>query len=85
MSRTTRTITFSLSPEMANRVDEAIQQQGCSRSEFLREAIDRYIQEVEWRGLLQYGEEQSRAEGIGPEDVLRLVEEYRNEVNSTRR
>lgn len=85
MSRTTRTITFSLPPDMADRVDEAIQQQGCSRSEFLREAILRYIQEVEWRRLLQYGEERARAEGIGPEDVPRLVEEYRNEVGSARR
>ena len=85
MSRTTRTITFSLPPDMADRVDEAIQQRGCSRSEFLREAILRYIQEVEWRRLLQYGEERARAEGIGPEDVPRLVEEYRNEVGSTRR
>ena len=85
MSRTTRTITFSLPPDLADRVDEAIQQQGCSRSEFLREAIDRYIQEVERRGLLHYGEERARAEGIGPEDVPRLVEEYRSEVSSTRR
>lgn len=82
MSRITRTITFSLPPDMADRVDEAIQQQGCSRSEFLREAICRHIQEVEWRRLLQYGEERARAEGIGPEDVQRLVEEYRSEVGS---
>ena len=85
MSRTTKTITFSLTPDMADRIEEAIEQQGCSRSEFLREAIDRYIQEVEWRGLLHYGEERARAEGIGPEDVPRLVEEYRNEVSSARR
>ena len=38
MPRTTRTITFSLSPEMAHRVDEVIKQLGRSRSEFLREA-----------------------------------------------
>lgn len=85
MSRSTRTITFSLPPDMADRIEEAIQQQGCSRSEFLREAIDRYIQEVEWRGLLQYGEERARAEGFGPEDVPRLVEEYRHEVSSDHR
>ena len=28
MSRTTKTITFSLSPEMAERVDEVMEQQG---------------------------------------------------------
>ena len=84
MPRTTRTITFSLPPEMADRVDEAMKQQGRSRSEFLREAVLRYIQECEWRQLLQYGEDRARAEGIGPEDVAVLVEEYRAEVSSSR-
>ena len=37
MPRTTRTITFSLPPEMAELLDEAMQGQGRSRSEFLRE------------------------------------------------
>ena len=80
MPRTTKTITFSLPLEMAERLDEVMQQQGRSRSEFLREAVIRYIEECEWRQLLQYGEERARAQGIGPEDVAGLVEEYRAEV-----
>ena len=84
MPRTTKTITFSLSPEMADRVDEAMKQQGRSRSEFIREAVLRYIEECEWRRLLRYGEERARKKGIGPEDVARLVEEYRAEVSSSR-
>ena len=84
MPRTTKTITFSLSPEMAKRVDEAMKHQGRSRSEFLREAVLRYIEECEWRQLLQYGEERAREKGIGPEDVADLVEEYRAEVGSSR-
>ena len=79
MPRTTKTITFSLPLEM-ERLDEVMQQQGRSRSEFLREAVIRYIEECEWRQLLQYGEERARAQGIGPEDVAGLVEEYRAEV-----
>ena len=84
MTRTTRTITFSLPPDMADLVDETIRQHGGSRSEFIREAVLRYIKEYEWRQLLQYGEERSRAEGIGPEDVTRLVDEYRNEIGLAR-
>ena len=80
MPRTTKTITFSLPPEMAERLDEAMEQQGRSRSEFLRDAVVRYIEECEWRQLLRYGDERSRAQGIGPEDVAGLVEEYRAEV-----
>ena len=44
----------------------------------------RYIEECEWRQLLQYGEERAREKGIGPEDVAGLVEEYRAEVRSSR-
>ena len=84
MPRTTKTITFSLPPEMADRVDEVMKQQERSRSEFLREAVLRYIEECEWRQLLQYGEERAREKGIGPEDVVGLVEEYRSEVSSSR-
>ncbi|MCY3911725.1 MAG: ribbon-helix-helix domain-containing protein [Chloroflexi bacterium] len=84
MPRTTTTITFSLPSEMADRVDEAMQQQGRSRSEFVREALVRYMEECEWRRLLQYGERRAREQGIGPEDVMSLVEEYRAEVSSQR-
>ena len=84
MPRTTKTITFSLPPEMAERLDEVMQRQGRSRSEFLREAVLRYIEECEWRQLLQYGEERARERGIGPEDVAGLVEEYRAEVGQSR-
>lgn len=83
MPRTTRTITFSLPPAMAERVEDATRQQGRSRSEFLREAVLRYIEECEWRQLLHYGEERAREMGVGPEDVSRLVEEYRAEAETS--
>lgn len=80
MPRTTRTITFSLPPEMADRVDGMLRQQGRQRSEFLRDAVLRYVEECEWRELLRYGEESARRQGVGPEDVAGLVEEYRAEA-----
>ena len=84
MPRTTKTITFSLPPELADRVDVVMKQLGRSRSEFLREALLRYIEECEWRQLFQYGEQRAREQGIGPEDVVPLVEEFRAEVSSSR-
>ena len=84
MSRTTKTITFSLPPQMADRVDEVMKQQGRSRSEFLREALLRYLEEWEWEQLLQYGEQTAREKGISPEDVTTLVDEYRAEPSSPR-
>ena len=83
MPRTTMTITFSLPPEMAERLNWAMQGQGRSRSEFLRDAVARYIEECEWRQLLRYGEERARERGIGPEDVVGLVEDYRGEVGQS--
>ena len=84
MPRSTKTITFSLSPAIADRVDQVTKQQGRSRSELVREALLRYMEECEWRQLFQYGEQRARALGIGPEDVSPLVEEYRAEVRPSR-
>ena len=84
MPRTTKTITFSLPAEMADRVEEVMRQQGRSRSEVLRDALLRYIEECEWQQLLQYGEQRARALGIGPEDVGSVVAEYRAETNPQR-
>lgn len=36
----------------------------------------------EWEGLLRYGERRARELGIRPEDVSRLVAEYRAEVRA---
>ena len=36
------------------------------------------------RQLLQYGEQRASELGIGPEDVISLVEEYRAETDSSR-
>ncbi|MCY3505568.1 MAG: ribbon-helix-helix domain-containing protein [Chloroflexi bacterium] len=84
MPRSTRTITFSLSPDLMERVDEATRSEGRSRSELLREAVLRYLEECEWRSLLTYGEQRAREQGLGPEDVGPLVEEYRTEASPTR-
>ena len=83
MPRTNSTITFSLSPEMVERVHEVMRQQGHSQSEFLRRAVLRYIEECEWRQLFQYGEERAGEQGIGAEDVAGLLEEYRAEVSQS--
>ena len=84
MPRTTRKITFSLPREMADRVEEMAKQEGISRSALLREALSRYMEENEWQQFFRYGEQRTREQKIGPEDVSRLVEEYRVDVGSLR-
>ncbi len=83
MPRSTRTITFSLSPDLMQRVDQVTRQEGRSRSDLIREAVSRYLEECEWRTLLEYGEQRAREQGLGPEDVAPLVEEYRVEAGTS--
>ena len=83
MPRTTKTITFSLLPEMADRLDEVTKREGRPRSELLREAVPRYIEDSDWEQIFRYGEGRARELGMGREDVERLVEEYHTEVDST--
>ncbi len=84
MPQTTKTIAFSLPREMADRVEEMAKQEGISRSALLREALSRYMEENEWQQLLRYGEQRTREQKISPEDVSRLVEEYRVDIGSSR-
>ncbi len=84
MPRTTRTITFSLPREMADRVEEVAKEEGISRSALLREALFRYMEGNGWQLLFRYGEQRTREQKISPEDVSSLVEEYRVDVGSSR-
>ena len=73
------TISCSLPGELAERAREVMKLQEQSPDEFLEEAVRRYVVACEWEDLRRYGEERARALGIGPDDVMRLVEEYRAE------
>ena len=84
MPQTTRKVTFSLPREMADWVEEMAKQEGISRSALLREALSRYREENEWQKLLRYGEQRTREQRISPEDVSRLVEEHRADIDSSR-
>ena len=48
MPRNRKVITFSLPPEMAEQVQQVVQEEGRTMSDFLREAIRLYMDEREW-------------------------------------
>ena len=48
MSRISKTVTFSMPPEMAERVEQAVAEEGRTMSEFVRDAIRLYMDEREW-------------------------------------
>ena len=77
MTRTTKIITFSLPPEMAERVREVMAEEDRTMSELIREALRLYMDDREWRSLVRYGQRRAREQGIAPEDVERLVDEFR--------
>ena len=49
MSRISKTITFSLPPEMAQHLRQVVREDQRTVSELLREAIRLYMEEREWR------------------------------------
>ena len=49
ISRNTETVTFSLHPELAQRLRQVANEENRTVSELLREAIRLYMEEREWR------------------------------------
>ena len=82
MTRTTKTITFSLPPDMAERVQQVMKEEGRTMSELVREALRQYMEEREWRRLERHARRRTREQDTQPEDVERLVDEHRAEGSS---
>ena len=77
MPRRTKVITFSLLPEMAERVRQVMAEEDRTMSELIREALRLYMDDREWRSLVRHGQRRAREQGIAPEDVERLLDECR--------
>jgi len=60
MKRTTKTITFSLPPDMAAQVRAVMQAEGRTMSDLVREALRLYMEEREWRQTIRYERLQAR-------------------------
>lgn len=76
MTRTTKTITLSLPPKMAEKINELMEKEQRTRSELLREALRRYIEEQEWRVILRYGRQRAKEKGITEEQVEDIIDAY---------
>ncbi|MDE3268436.1 MAG: ribbon-helix-helix domain-containing protein [Chloroflexota bacterium] len=64
--RNTKTITFSLPPEMAEQVQDVMRDEGRTMSELIREALRNYMEEREWLRTIRY--EKLRARHAEQED-----------------
>jgi len=77
MGRTTRTISLSVPPEMAEKIKELMKKEGRTRSELIREALRRYVEEQEWKEIYRYGEMKAREKGITEDQVEDIIDARR--------
>ena len=54
INRNTKTITFSLPPDMAEQVQDVMRDEGRTMSELIREALRNYMEEREWLRAIRY-------------------------------
>ena len=52
--RKTKTITFSLPPDMAQQVQQVMKEESRTMSELIREALKNYMEEREWLTTIRY-------------------------------
>ena len=69
INRNTKTITFSLPPEMAEQVQDVMREEGRTMSELIRDALRNYMEEREWLRTMRY--ERLRARHTEQEDSRR--------------
>ena len=77
MARVTKTITLSLPPEMVDKIEELMKEEGRTRNELLREALRRYAEEQEWKKIYRYGEMKAREKGITEDQIEDIIDARR--------
>jgi len=77
MSRVTQAISLSVPPEMEKKIRELMKKENRTRSELIREAIRRYIEEREWEEIYRYGERKAREKGITEDQVEDIIDARR--------
>jgi CopG family transcriptional regulator/antitoxin EndoAI len=71
-------LTLSLTPQLLAKVERLAKQDNRNKSELLREALRRYIEEREWRDVLKYAKKKSiQQEIFREEDIEQIVDEIR--------
>jgi CopG family transcriptional regulator/antitoxin EndoAI len=77
MAKVTKTIALSLPPEMVDKIEELMKEEGRTRSELLREALRRYMEEQEWKKIYRYGEMKAREKGITEDQIEDIIDARR--------
>ena len=78
--RITKLISFSIMPDFLREVEKAAKEENRTKSELIREALRRYLDDREWEKLTRYARLKSAETGIKTEeDIQRVVDDFRRE------
>lgn len=78
--RLTKLISFSIMPDFLREVEKVAKEENRTKSELIREALRRYLEDREWEKLTRYARIKSAETGIKTEeDIQRVVDECRGE------
>ena len=81
--RLTKLISISIMPDFLREVEKVAKAENRTRSELIREALRRYIEDREWEKLSRYARIKSAETGIKTEeDIQRVVDEFRGEQSN---
>lgn len=78
----TQLINFTIPRPLLQVVDQQASREMKTRSELIRDAVRSYLEQRvilknRWKELLDYGAKKAQALNIKPQDVERLVDDYR--------
>ena len=80
--KTMEPLSFTFPKEMVEEIKDIAKEERKTKSQLVRDAVNRYIQEKKWRGLQMKAALRARALGVSSEqDVNRLVHQYRRDKN----
>lgn len=67
-------------PDFLREVENVAKEENRTKSELIREALRRYMEDREWEKLTRYARIKSAATGIKTEeDIQRVVDEFRGQ------
>jgi hypothetical protein len=71
--------TISIPGELLAQMQAAAAAEGKTTEEWLTEAVQARLEDLQWRNLFAYGSERARASGYGEEDLSSVIKQWRHE------
>jgi metal-responsive CopG/Arc/MetJ family transcriptional regulator len=77
-SAKTTTVNIAFPKRLLHQIDETAEEEARSRSDLLREAARRYLEQKEqWSEIFSFGSQRAKTRKIRPEDISTAIRAYR--------